>query len=378
MSSIDAVIDAVPKLSVCIPVYNQPEHLRECVAEIIKYQGDDIEVIIQDNASTMDISSVAESFHDARVRYFCNSENLGQDLNIIESFKNARARYAFLLRTKDQVLSTGIPLILQRLEDFPNTAYLTGSCIDENGKPRLTYTKEHYSQGAAAMAAHQQLYIHPSGSVYCIPMLDLDALENSIRATGQPTLSFVVHTLSRMSLAQSGSFEIILPAIWRYTHTVNAKEAAANQTTNKKSVYTPSLQYMRYKAEMCWISDNCLDEYKLSNYKNTFNRYLSAVTYSFLELNNDSRARVHYGCEKENFKLGDERKKIRVLTKEMADQLLFAKPQDKEAFLSYANKIVPRNQLYGCIRYIGKIANQYIPCIYTVYRKARERRAKRS
>lgn len=185
----DTTIDTARKLSFCIPVYNQPEYLRECVAEILKYQGNDIEVIIQDNASTMDICSVAKSFHDARVRYFCNSENLGQDLNIIESFRNANSRFAFLLRTKDHILPEGIPLILERLEQAPDTAYLTGSCIDEDDKPRLTYTREHYDKGNEAMAAHQKLYIHPSGSAYCVPMLELDAidLENDRNQYATPT-----------------------------------------------------------------------------------------------------------------------------------------------------------------------------------------------
>lgn len=370
----DTTIDTAHKLSFCIPVYNQPEYLRECVAEILKYQGNDIEVIIQDNASTMDICSVAKSFHDARVRYFCNSENLGQDLNIIESFRNANSRFAFLLRTKDHILPEGIPLILERLEQAPDTAYLTGSCIDEDDKPRLTYTREHYDKGNEAMAAHQKLYIHPSGSAYCVPMLELDAMEAAVRATGQLKMSFLVHVLSRMTLAQRGNFEIIRSPIWRYTHTIQARDVAVNRTNNNKSVYTPSLQYMRYMAEMSWISEECFDEYRLNNYKFTFDRYLSAVTYLFLELNNDPNVRAHYGCEKEAFNLGAERKKFLLLTRELANNLTYATNEDKEDFLSHITKSVPRNQLYGCIRYVGKKINRYIPSIYTFYRKLKQQR----
>ena len=43
--------DINPYLSICIPTYNRSEVLKESLMQLLKYEGDDIEVVISDNCS---------------------------------------------------------------------------------------------------------------------------------------------------------------------------------------------------------------------------------------------------------------------------------------------------------------------------------------
>lgn len=43
--------DIKPYLSICIPTYNRSEVLKESLMQLLKYEGDDIEVVISDNCS---------------------------------------------------------------------------------------------------------------------------------------------------------------------------------------------------------------------------------------------------------------------------------------------------------------------------------------
>lgn len=121
-----------PILSICIPVYNQKSILRDCISEVLKYEGNDIEVVINDNSSEDNLEELVNEFSDSRLQYFRNNTNIGHDLNIIQSFKNSRAKYAFLLRTKDRLFSYAIPKIIERIIKNPNLSYITGNAIDEN------------------------------------------------------------------------------------------------------------------------------------------------------------------------------------------------------------------------------------------------------
>lgn len=75
-----------PLLSICIPVYNQSSLLRVCLNELLRYKGNDIEVVVNDNCSEENLKEVIDSFNDNRLKYYRNETNLGQDLNIIQSF----------------------------------------------------------------------------------------------------------------------------------------------------------------------------------------------------------------------------------------------------------------------------------------------------
>lgn len=61
---------AQPLISICIPVYNGAKFLEETVASVLIQDVDDMEVLIQDNASTDDTPVIIEKLSraDGRIK----------------------------------------------------------------------------------------------------------------------------------------------------------------------------------------------------------------------------------------------------------------------------------------------------------------------
>lgn len=170
-----------PILSICLPIYNQSNLVKECLINILKYQGDEIEIIVNDDCSTENIEELLDTFQDKRIKYFRNPKNLGHDLNILESFKNSTSNYAFLLRVRDRIVPDNFKDVISSLLENSRISYLTGSAIDENGNYVLKFDDLEFSKGIATLKQHTNLFIHPSGSLYAIHLLDIDRLELFLR-----------------------------------------------------------------------------------------------------------------------------------------------------------------------------------------------------
>lgn len=312
----DAPVTA-PKMSICLPVYNQSQLVSECLDRILLHPGNEIEIVVNDDNSTEDILRVVNNKADSRIRYYHNERNLGHDLNIISSFRNAKAKFAFLLRTRDYILADSIPLILDRLEQNENTAYLTGTAINQDGKVKLRFTDGRVMAGIDAVKRDTELYIHPSGSVYAIELLDLDRLECAIRKTQIEKFSFVCHTMMRAQLALAGDFEFIQKPIWVYTDTEKAIDKAVNATTDRSSVYSPMLSRQRYECEFQWIDTIMPQKHKDISMRALFSRYLQICTWSFQRINKSAELQAHYSFDEVRFSLLHEQWKLVLLARNL-------------------------------------------------------------
>lgn len=299
-----------PFLSFCIPVYNQIELVSQCLDALTVYPGHEIEIIVNDDNSSENIADLVKSKNDNRIKYFKNARNLGHDLNIIASFRNAIGKYAFLLRTRDRVVPDMIPLIIGKLCANPKAVYLTGSAINENSVAKLKFRNKTVRCGKQAFRVNNQLFVHPSGSVFRISSLMLDQLEQTILLKMPSKLSFVAHTMMRVQLAQEGDFELMSENIWVYTDTHNAADVAVNVARNRTNVYLPSLSRERYKCEFAWADSVVKQPYRVSAMKGLFSRYLEVCTWSFRRRNRNSNLQRHYAYDAVAFSLIGEQAKI--------------------------------------------------------------------
>lgn len=98
-----------PRITVCIPAYNQPEYLRQALASLCD-QGlgrDEYVVSISDDASPTPLEAVAAAFADRlQVEYRRNATNLGHLANFAQSFGTAKTPYVSFL-THDDVIAPG-------------------------------------------------------------------------------------------------------------------------------------------------------------------------------------------------------------------------------------------------------------------------------
>lgn len=133
-------LSPLPKVSVCIPVYNGERYLSQAVASVVTQTILDCEIVILDNASTDGTQNISENLqrkHGHRVRYFRNASNLGMAGNFNRSIEHASGDYVKVLCADDELLPDCLAISLAALEENPSATLVTGGrrLIDDYGRP---------------------------------------------------------------------------------------------------------------------------------------------------------------------------------------------------------------------------------------------------
>lgn len=111
-----------PLVSVIIPTYNRMEYLRVALQSAVNQTYTNIEIIVSDNCSDQNPQSLVESFHDPRIRFYRNSENIGMFLNTMGAFKRARGTYVASLLDDDMWEPDFLEKMIPPLEQHANVA----------------------------------------------------------------------------------------------------------------------------------------------------------------------------------------------------------------------------------------------------------------
>jgi glycosyltransferase involved in cell wall biosynthesis len=101
-------VSPTPFLSVCIPTYNRVQYLQKCLRSVIPQITEEVEVIVQDNASSDDTWQFLSGIDHPGVHVARNSTNIGLVGNFIEVVKRARGTYIYVLTDDDYLLIDGI------------------------------------------------------------------------------------------------------------------------------------------------------------------------------------------------------------------------------------------------------------------------------
>jgi glycosyltransferase involved in cell wall biosynthesis len=111
-----------PLVSVGLPVYNGENYIAEAIASVLAQTCEDLELIIQDNASTDRTPEICREFlaKDSRVRYYRNPRNLGAAPNYNLAFGLARGRYYKWLAHDDRLLPGYLEAATRALEARPD------------------------------------------------------------------------------------------------------------------------------------------------------------------------------------------------------------------------------------------------------------------
>lgn len=110
----------LPKLSICIPIYNFGAFIAETLDSILSQPVDQtIEIVILDGASTDDTESIALSYaeRDRRVVYRRMPVKGGIDFDMAESIRTARGEYCWLFSGDDVMRPGSIARILELVAD---------------------------------------------------------------------------------------------------------------------------------------------------------------------------------------------------------------------------------------------------------------------
>jgi glycosyltransferase involved in cell wall biosynthesis len=137
-----------PKVSVGIPVFNGGEFLRKSIESIANQSYQDIEIIISDNCSTDNTSSICLEYasRDSRIRYIRQLENYGSISNFKAILSQATGQYFMWAGADDLLDENWIKSLLKICEANDSLAFGVVQYIDEyDAKIRSTANNREFN-----------------------------------------------------------------------------------------------------------------------------------------------------------------------------------------------------------------------------------------
>lgn len=129
-------------LSICIPTYNRPEYLKNCLTSICAQKSKNFEVCISDNASNIDIYKIIKPFKKKiKIRYRRNKKNMGLAMNVYNVALMAKGEFIWFLGDDDLVTNGSIIYLLKLIKRnnkinffWLNSYYLDVSFVNKFSK----------------------------------------------------------------------------------------------------------------------------------------------------------------------------------------------------------------------------------------------------
>lgn len=117
------------KVSICVPTYNRPELIAQCIDSCLAQTHANIEVVIGDDSKddrTRDLIATRYA-HDARVRYLRNEPSLGQGRNVASLFERATGDKILLIHDDDYLATNGVERLLDPWQTHPDLQVAFGN-----------------------------------------------------------------------------------------------------------------------------------------------------------------------------------------------------------------------------------------------------------
>jgi glycosyltransferase involved in cell wall biosynthesis len=150
-----------PLISICIPTFNRCNKVYKLVNDILKYQGEEIEVLVLDNYSTDETKNLLTKITDSRLSFIQSEVNTGGILNPIKSLTLASGKFAFLCLDKDYLDYLGIKKLIKHISADENIVFGYCALNIQKESPDIIYEKGY--QSVINMA---YLSRHPTGIFY--------------------------------------------------------------------------------------------------------------------------------------------------------------------------------------------------------------------
>jgi glycosyltransferase involved in cell wall biosynthesis len=95
----------MPKVSICIPAYEQPAYFRRTLTTVLEQSYRDFEVVVTDDSRSEDVYSVCSDLGDSRVRYVKNPTRRGPPANWNAAVELARGEMIKVMHHDDSFVS---------------------------------------------------------------------------------------------------------------------------------------------------------------------------------------------------------------------------------------------------------------------------------
>lgn len=129
----------IPKVSICIPAFNEPELLKKLLNSIITQSYVDFEVIITDDSKGNCVKKVIESFKkDIRIKYYQNLVRKGSPENWNTAIKHAIGEYIKIMHHDDWFTDAyALEKFVKKLDENPDTDFAFCATNSINGKSEI-------------------------------------------------------------------------------------------------------------------------------------------------------------------------------------------------------------------------------------------------
>ena len=107
-------------ISICIPTYNRPDNLINCLNSLSLQTNKNFEVCISDNGSNQDMEKIIEPYKNKlKIKYSKNEENLGAALNFLKVASMSESDFIWFLGDDDLLIPTAIEEIIKLIDLNP-------------------------------------------------------------------------------------------------------------------------------------------------------------------------------------------------------------------------------------------------------------------
>jgi|AntDeeMinimDraft_6_1070357.scaffolds.fasta_scaffold01103_2 Glycosyltransferases involved in cell wall biogenesis len=128
-----------PHISICIPTYNASKLLKNNLDRIFSLKHENIEVVVGDDGSTDNTSTLLKEYNDDRLEWYSNKENMQFDANILKAVDKCNGEYILFLSDEDRLINHGLSTMLDIIEDYGVFSVIFGNVLDLRGEGTGNY-----------------------------------------------------------------------------------------------------------------------------------------------------------------------------------------------------------------------------------------------
>lgn len=113
-----------PGLTIAIPTFNRPEKIRRQVLSILPYLSADVKLVVLDNYSDVEVSTLFDKSIIGKVTFIRNSFNIGADANIAKCFDTCQTKWLWTLSDDDIITEDALRIILHDIRLFRDCLFI--------------------------------------------------------------------------------------------------------------------------------------------------------------------------------------------------------------------------------------------------------------
>lgn len=124
------------KFSIAIPAY-KANYIKECINSVLSQTYPNFELIIINDDSPYDLDTIINGFHDKRIKYYKNKQNIGA-INVVDNWNKclsyASGNYFICIGDDDKLKPNYLMAFLGLIKRYPdlNVFHCRSFIIDEN------------------------------------------------------------------------------------------------------------------------------------------------------------------------------------------------------------------------------------------------------